>query len=269
MGVFRYIILVFSLLSLTACSGLGYGAHDLEGEGPLYHEVQRGETLMGISKQYGVSYKSLALLNGIRDPSQLAAGQLLLISFRGEGETREPTFIAHAPRTGTTEVHKARAFIASKNGRLGWPAAGGEIASEFGPRGDSFHDGLDIAARTGTPIYAAHDGVVAYSDNGLSGYGNLVILQSRSGMITVYAHCSKNLVDVGEEVRRGERIALVGETGHATGPHLHFEVRVQDKRGRYLAVDPLPLFQEKSDKGLRYRINESLTPILARLNPWR
>lgn len=113
-----------------------------------------------------------------------------------------------------------------------WPAAG-QITSRFGRRGDSHHDGIDIAAPEGTAVRAAAAGVVVFSGV-LRGYGNVIVLEHPYGLATVYAHNQRNLVRVGARVRRGALIARLGRTGRATGPNLHFEVR----RGK-LARDPL------------------------------
>ena len=116
---------------------------------------------------------------------------------------------------------------------LVWPLAAdgaGLLSSSYGDRvhprsGDPrFHTGLDLRARGGTPVYAAADGTVSLS--GQSGaYGNVVLLDHVGGLQTLYAHHERNLVGVGDAVRRGQPIALVGHTGNATGDHLHFEVR--------------------------------------------
>ncbi|MDQ3037049.1 MAG: M23 family metallopeptidase, partial [Myxococcota bacterium] len=102
------------------------------------------------------------------------------------------------------------------------------------------HEGVDIGADPGTPILAANDGLVAYSDNGMRGYGNAVVLVHRDGSVTLYAHCSATFVAAGETVRRGQIIAAVGATGLAHGPHLHFEWRAGGR-----ARDPLPHFAER------------------------
>lgn len=248
------------LITLSGCSlGLWGG-----GDGDLYHRVRRGETLSEIGAKYGVTYQQIARLNNLSNVDSIEVDQLLLI--------RTERIVKRRPGRGPEgTIARAKVQVPTSNGRVGWPVKGGRIVSRFGARGGdgAFHDGLDIAAPEGTPIYAAHDGVVAYSDNGLSGFGNLVIIKSPKSMMSVYAHNDENLVEVGDEVRRGEEIAYVGETGKASGPHLHFEVRVQDPKGRYISVDPMPLFQEEKKGDLRYRINESLTPILAQLNPFK
>lgn len=101
----------------------------------------------------------------------------------------------------------------------------GTISSGFGMRWGKMHEGLDIAANMGDPIYAALDGKVIYS-GWETGYGNVIKLQHENGLITIYGHCSRLDVTVGQKVNKGDKIALVGSTGNSTGPHLHFEVRV-------------------------------------------
>ena len=103
----------------------------------------------------------------------------------------------------------------------------------FGPRGDRFHTGVDYAAATGTPVAAAAPGRVTWAGDLGGGWGIVVVVAHRAGVETMYAHLSSALVRVGQRVSTGQTVAAVGATGHATGPHLHFEVRV-----RGAAVDP-------------------------------
>ncbi|MEW6314083.1 MAG: M23 family metallopeptidase [Pseudomonadota bacterium] len=110
------------------------------------------------------------------------------------------------------------------------PILSGIYSSNFGWRIDpftgknAFHEGVDFIAETGTPVIAAAGGVVVYSDNHPQ-YGNMVEIDHGNDLITRYAHASKRLVAVGDVVRRGDKIAEVGNTGRSTGTHLHFEVR--------------------------------------------
>ncbi|OON99075.1 MAG: hypothetical protein ATN35_00315 [Epulopiscium sp. Nele67-Bin004] len=106
----------------------------------------------------------------------------------------------------------------------------GSISSTYGPRWGTFHGGLDIAAPYGTPIYAADAGTVTYSGYNSGGYGNMVIIDHGNGYETYYAHNSKNQVQVGQKVSKGQYIADVGSTGYSTGNHLHFEVRYNGNR---------------------------------------
>ncbi len=122
-------------------------------------------------------------------------------------------------------------------GELAWPTSSKYITSYYGYRpdpfgggGTSWHSGIDISAYTGAPIYAANSGRVYFSGWNNGGYGYLVMIDHGGGMITMYAHNSKLLVKEGEWVSRGERIANAGSTGYSTGPHLHFEVRINGVR---------------------------------------
>lgn len=96
-----------------------------------------------------------------------------------------------------------------------------------------FHYGLDLATDTGSPIYAAMAGTVRSASKGDS-YGNYIIIDHQNGFATLYAHCSKLLVREGQQIKKGQKIALVGSTGAATGPHLHFEIMEGTTR-----LDPL------------------------------
>lgn len=121
---------------------------------------------------------------------------------------------------------KARRFpVASYKGGWRWPLEAGIVSSEFGPRWGKNHHGLDIAADSGVPVFAAADGEVIYSGDGLRGYGNVVILQHDQRTTTLYAHNTANKVAVGQKVPRGNLVALLGSTGKSTGPHVHFEIR--------------------------------------------
>ena len=114
-----------------------------------------------------------------------------------------------------------------------WPTSG-QITSGFGPRWGRMHQGLDVAAPTGRPITAAKSGKVIVA-GWSGGYGNLVVIDHGGGLSTAYAHQSRIAVKVGDPVTQGGLIGYVGSTGHSTGPHLHFEVRVNG-----VARDPLP-----------------------------
>jgi murein DD-endopeptidase MepM/ murein hydrolase activator NlpD len=112
---------------------------------------------------------------------------------------------------------------------VGWPVVSGWISSGFGTRTDPFtgrrarHGGIDFAGRPGSEVLAVGSGIVTVSQN-MHAYGNLVEINHGNGYVTRYGHNQKNLVEVGQRVRRGQVIAELGQTGRATGPHVHFEV---------------------------------------------
>jgi Peptidase family M23/Putative peptidoglycan binding domain len=117
---------------------------------------------------------------------------------------------------------------------LAWPLTAPVLGDRFGPRGNAWHSGIDLPARTGTPVYAARGGRVAWAGWRDGGWGFLVVVAHGRGERTMYAHLSRVEVRVGVWIAQGVRVGLVGASGDATGPHLHFEVRV-----RNASVDPL------------------------------
>lgn len=134
-----------------------------------------------------------------------------------EESVKEP--VDEIVRTGTRNLAE---FTGS--GTFSMPNAG-RISSKFGARWGRTHTGIDIAAKSETPIYAADTGVVSFA-GGKGSYGNLVKIDHQNGYETYYAHCCKILVEEGEVVEKGKKIALVGSTGNSTGPHCHFEIRL-------------------------------------------
>lgn len=185
-----------------------------------------------------------------------------------EGPRRVPALdaeaLAHAQALGITGPAARRALVerprdawiaevgSAPASDLAWPVDGGRIWRGFGihagiavgPRGRlrrtrrrQPHEGVDIGAAAGTAILAANDGLVVYSDNGMSGYGNAVLVVHADGNVTLYGHCSATFVVPGQRVARGEVIAAVGDTGLAHGAHLHFELHVDGH-----AIDPAPRF---------------------------
>jgi murein DD-endopeptidase MepM/ murein hydrolase activator NlpD len=119
-------------------------------------------------------------------------------------------------------------------GKFLWPV-NGKIISPFGPKDGGLHnDGINIAAPLGTPVHAADNGVVVYAGNELRGFGNLLLVRHADGWVSAYAHCDALLVKRGDNVKRGQVIARVGQSGNVSAPQLHFELRKGAE-----AVDPL------------------------------
>lgn len=190
--------------------------------------IRSGENLFRIGKAYDVPFQDLARINRIRDPHQIYAGQRIFIP----GATRQLPVEIITPLNATLEIPTVPEQEEIARDGFIWPVSG-SINSRFGPRGTTFHDGVDIAAPEGTPIRAVDRGEVIYSDQ-LRGYGNLVIIRHGNGFTSVYAHNRVNLVREGQSVSRGEIVAEVGSTGRVSGPHLHFEIRKNN-----VARDPL------------------------------
>lgn len=187
--------------------------------GGVYHTIHKGETLYRISKTYNVDIQDVAELNNIKDPTEIKAGKRIFIP----GARRVKKVKPYVPGSNEKEPEPEGKIVIEKD-RFSWPVHG-LIESPFGPRNGGRHDGIDIAAREGTPVKAAENGEAVYVSSSLRGYGNIIILKHKDDFYTVYAHNEKNLVKTGESVKKGEVIANVGSTGNATGAHLHFEVR--------------------------------------------
>ncbi len=197
---------------LAALGGCHAGRPPLHPETPPGHwyVVAPGETLELIARAAGVPVEDLRELNGLERDQEVKPGALLFVL------TAPP---ADAPPEPTSPPGTAPA--------LRWPLTivPVVIGSPFGGRWGKQHEGIDLPAPTGTPVFAAADGKVVYAGNGIRGYGNLIVIKHAGDLLTAYAHNSALLVSQGQPVRAGDRIALVGQSGHATGPHLHFEVR--------------------------------------------
>jgi murein DD-endopeptidase MepM/ murein hydrolase activator NlpD len=193
----------------------------------VFHQVRRGQTLYTIARTYGVPLPAITEANRLEDPGRIEAGALLFIP----GATAPVEVAITLPPLPD-----------GSGGRLMRPVEG-PVNSGFGPRRNGrMHYGLDFGAASGSEVLAARDGVVLYAGNGYQGYGNLIILEHGDGYQTLYAHNRKLVAHAGDSVRAGDVIALVGASGNASGPHLHFEVR----RNQH-AVDPTP-FLEPQEK---------------------
>ena len=182
-----------------------------------WYVVSRGETLDDIAKRAGVPAEDILELNGLSRPEDVRPGRLI--------------FVLTAPSADVDVAPPAPGAVAAVpapgGGRFRWPLANTprHVGSPFGAREGRAHEGIDLPAPTGTPVIAAADGEVVYAGDGIRGYGNLIVLQHPGDLLTVYAHNSQLFVTQGQAVRAGDRVAAVGQTGRATGPHLHFEVR--------------------------------------------
>jgi len=135
------------------------------------------------------------------------------------GAARPPK---HAPPPALTTIPE------QYSGSMRWPLDAYIVSSEYGERWGKVHKGMDMAAHVGEPVYAIADGEVIYAGDGLRGYGNVVILRHDRKTSSLYAHNSELKVKQGDQVTKGTLVALLGNTGHSTGPHVHFEIRDGD-----------------------------------------
>jgi lipoprotein NlpD len=201
----------------------------------VYHVVERHQTLYRICKTYGVDIKQVASLNGISDHSKIEVGQRIFVPGAKKILKVEIVIddVVAEPGEGDKEREKERPRTAYRKLDFIWPVEG-KFGDVFEESESKRHQGIDIRSALGTPIKASSAGVVVYSGNTIRGYGNLIILRHSEELVTVYAHNQVNLVEEGTWVGKGYVIGRVGQTGNATGPHLHFEIRRNNK-----AVDPL------------------------------
>ena len=200
------------------------------------HLVEAGQTLFQISQAYHVKVAALMEANQIKTSTPLKVGERLFVPgatsvkrvepykplTTGEREAIERSLSEDLiPPPHVTEPPRPRI---KTDAELVWPILG-PINSPFGPRRGKFHAGIDIGSPHYQEVVAALDGEVIYADVTKGGLGNAVVLQHGNGLRTVYAHLSIIIAHEGDTVRQGQAIGGVGDTGRATGPHLHFEVR--------------------------------------------
>jgi len=161
------------------------------------------------------------------DPSKIKTGQRIFIP-RAKKVLKVEIYIDDVAAEQGEKlkiVYKKMDFI--------WPVEG-NISDGFEEAEGRRHQGVDIPSPLGIPIRASHAGMVIYSNSTIKGYGNLIILRHSEEFVSVYAHNQANLVEEGTWVEKGQIIGKVGQTGRASGPHLHFEIRRNNK-----AVDPM------------------------------
>lgn len=193
----------------------------------LRHTVVKGETLSSIAKKYHANTDDIALYNGLNSKAALASGTVVIIP-GGEMPVR---YRAKYTSYRSHRYHRIVSAPANPYRGGSGPALPGFFSNPL-PGGiitQTLHgwNAFDIGARTGTPIHAAAAGRIIVSRVGgwNGGYGNYVVINHGNGTQTLYAHMSRDISSVGEHVRAQQVIGYVGETGEATGPHLHFEVR--------------------------------------------
>jgi murein DD-endopeptidase MepM/ murein hydrolase activator NlpD len=216
------------------------------------HEVTRGDTLSSLARRYDVSVAALVVANHLpSERTTLRLRQRLVIPPPdGNAVTEKPGMPPRAPKVAReasprsagprapADFFFAVPDFADALTAFVWPKEG-TITSAFGRRRLGWHRGIDIKGERGEPIIAAAPGVVVVS--GVEPrYGRVVKIEHEYGFTTVYAHNDGNLVEVGDWVLAGQRIASIGRTGRATSYHLHFEIRREGRVYNPLYMLPLP-----------------------------
>jgi murein DD-endopeptidase MepM/ murein hydrolase activator NlpD len=182
----------------------------------IRHTVAKGETLASVSKKYKGDADEIAEYNGLED-GKLTVGEVIIIP---DGQILPQPTASSASSARTSPLRNAGG--PHLDSYYTWPVNGGVIT-----QGLHGYNGVDIGASIGTGVLASANGVVIVArDSGWNGgYGSYVVIQHDNGTQTLYAHMSAVLVSVGDVVVMNQNIGRVGQTGKATGPHLHFEVR--------------------------------------------
>ena len=230
-------------IAMLLCAGLlgvGCSGSKSSDSGAVY-TVKRGDTLYRISRTTGTSVKDLARLNGISPPYTIEVGQKLKL---GGSKT------ASSKSTKKASTKTASARPSSSVPQSSWPPVGqrcwqwpasGKVILPYSTA-DGGNKGIDISAARGTPVYAAGAGKVVYVGNQLRGYGNLIMIKHSEDYITAYAHNDTMLVNNGQSVKAGQKIATMGSTD-AASVRLHFQIRY-----RATAIDPLRYLPPQGSK---------------------
>ena len=250
--------------------------------------LERGESIWTLANRYHVSVAEIMAANALapRDVESLSPGRQLLLP----GVTRAAGARAAAPPRPLTPMqeraqrlahrlglgsrnaasallhgHVSRRWVAAAGGRanrlpgtLRWPVVNGRFVRGYGSGEGGYHLATDIAGDLGWNVRASAPGIVGYSGNELSGFGNVVLVVHPGGWVTLYAHNSVNFVVAGQRVRAGTILAEVGSTGRSQGPHVHFELIFAGRN-----CDPSSLFRP----GIRHRNRLARIPKLEWTSP--
>ena len=217
---------------------------------PGYYTVRPGDTLIRIALETGQNWRDIVRWNGIENPNLIEVGQVLRVTAAAVPGSAEVAVVRPVTPASTTAVPPAQAASEARSGSVSAPQAAasrsGEISDDDVPWAwptagapivlagfdEARNKGLDIAGKAGDPVMASADGRVVYAGAGLRGYGNLIILKHNNTYLTAYAHNQALLVKEDQSVRRGQKIAEMGNSD-ADRVKLHFEIRRQGK-----PVDP-------------------------------
>ena len=218
---------------------------------PGYYTVKPGDTLIRIGLDNGQNFKDIARWNNLDKPNQLEVGQVLRVVPPVGAAVAKPvttpsvtgTAVASAPGTAASAAAPATAAVAAKPAAAAseddiawiWPATGGIIGAFDGSK----NLGIDIDGKAGDPVLASADGTVVYVGAAVRAYGNLIILKHNNSYVTAYAHNQTLLVKEDQAVRKGQKIAEMGNSD-ADRVKLHFELRRLGK-----AVDPVKFLPPK------------------------
>lgn len=202
------------------------------------YKVMPGDTVYRIASRYNVSVMDILNANDLDNPQDLKAGSTLRVPVTS-GVVKSPAKVSVAKDESAERLASLKGKIdpaAARTKGLAWPVKG-KVVRSYGEQGAGVaNSGISIKTSPNSPVVAAEAGTVVYAGNSLKTYGNLVLLRHKNGLVTAYAHNNALLVTKGETVKKGQTIALSGNTGNVKEPELHFEVRRNAQ-----AVDPLSM----------------------------
>lgn len=189
------------------------------------HKVVSGDNLSTIANKYNIEEKKIVESNKLTDSSKLSIGQILFIPEGAKTRYAQSSSKRYTGINVIKDLVKSPSATPVSGNKMNWPTPGHRITQYYSWR----HHGLDVADKTGTPIYAADAGTIEYQGWG-KGYGYQIVINHGGGKKTRYAHLSKFYTKKGQKVSKGETIAAMGSTGWSTGPHIHFEVIINGKK---------------------------------------
>ncbi|MFK8052729.1 MAG: peptidoglycan DD-metalloendopeptidase family protein [Woeseiaceae bacterium] len=225
----RLVLLLGLSMTIAACGLTWQERQAAEKPGRVSsgsYVVKAGDTLYAIAFRQGIDHRRLAAWNGLSDATLIYPGQRLRLT-APSGQTA---------RASVPKPQPTRTIAAVSDWR--WPTSG-RIVSSFDISAKASRTGVLISGQRGQPVNAASAGEVVYSGSGLKGYGKLIIIRHNEDFLSAYGHNSALLVAEGDRVKRGQKIATMGETS-AQKPRLHFEIR---QRGR--PVNPIPMLPKR------------------------
>jgi len=227
--VLRYSVTLILMLFLTACQSL----QQQRLKGPGWYLVKPTDTLYSIAWRYGLDFRKLAVWNGLNEPFKVTPGQQLILIKPDNIPTDSggKKVVIEKTKSGSPVIVKSLTPEYNRVIRWRWPTRG-KLLNRFSAKALD-RRGIDIAGKIGQPVHAVAEGRVVYSGTGLAGYGNLIIIKHNETYLSAYAYNRKRLVKEGMQVKRGDKIAEMGQ-GKNNTTALHFQIR---KNGK--PVDPL------------------------------
>ncbi len=220
---------LLQMLAIAACQSIDERPQDSDLAG-TYYRVKPGDTLAKIANNYNVPIEEIMYINGIENERALTVGQALFLPDPDPIGKK----IAKLKPKSPIKTKPEKKFVEKKSAKVvarifDFPLPSGKVFKEFSHNKKSPYDGIGIKAQKGARINASLDGNVLFVGNDGTKFGLIVILEHVVPYITVYAHLDHAQVKAGQKLKKGDAIGTVGQSGGATFPHLHFQIRVAER----------------------------------------